>query len=94
MKLLSYFFKSKGNAGVDFLPDADAIEKAPVAAGIPITLYSLIAMLIVFFAWAAFAEIDQVVVASGRLTSTQPNIIIQPIETSQVESICLFCLEF
>ena len=87
MNLLRHFFKSKGTASVDFQPDADAIEKAPVAAGLPITLYSLIAMLIVFFAWAAFAEIDQVVVASGRLTSTQPNIIIQPIETSQVESI-------
>ena len=84
MNLLRHFFKSKGTASVDFQPDADAIEKAPVAAGLPITLYSLIAMLIVFFAWAAFAEIDQVVVASGRLTSTQPNIIIQPIEQIKI----------
>lgn len=87
MKLLRSLFNWNSNSGIDFQPDADAIEKSPVAAGIPITLYALITLLSTFFVWAAFAEIDQVVVASGKLISTKPNIFIQPIETSQIESI-------
>lgn len=87
MKLLRSLFNLNSNSGIDFQPDADAIEKSPVAAGIPITLYALITLLSTFFVWAAFAEIDQVVVASGKLISTKPNIFIQPIETSQIESI-------
>jgi HlyD family secretion protein len=72
---------------VEFLPDADAIEKTPVARGLPITLYAIIAMMAVFLVWAALSELDQVVVARGKLVSTERNIIIQPIETAQVDEL-------
>lgn len=79
--------KGSRQPSIDFLPDADAIERAPVARGVPITLYSLIALFLAFLLWAAFSELDQVVVARGKLTSTEPNILIQPIETAQIELI-------
>ena len=62
--------KEASQAGIDFLPDADAIERAPVARGLAVTLYSLIALFLCFLAWAAWSELDQVVVARGKLTST------------------------
>ena len=79
--------KPKIDPSVEFLPDADAIEKTPVARGLPITLYAIIAMLAVFLVWAALSELDQVVVARGKLVSTERNIIIQPIETAQVDEL-------
>ena len=84
MKLLRSLFNWNSNSGIDFQPDADAIEKSPVAAGIPITLYALITLLSTFFVWAAYAEIDQVVVATGKLISTKPNIFIQPIANQYI----------
>ena len=77
----------KTDPAVEFLPDADAIEKTPVARGLPITLYAIIAMLAVFLVWASLSELDQVVVARGKLVSTERNIIIQPIETAQVDEL-------
>ncbi len=79
--------KELSGTAIEFQPDADALEKAPVAKGVPITLYTIIAMMLAFLVWAGIAEIDQVVVSSGRLISTEPNIIIQPIETAQIEAI-------
>ena len=72
---------------IAFQSDADEIENMPVARGVPITLYAFIALLASFLVWAAVAQLDQVVVASGRLISTEPNIIIQPLETAMIESL-------
>ncbi len=72
---------------IAFQPDADEIEKMPVARGLPVTLYACIALLASFLAWAAVAQLDQVVVGTGRLISTEPNIIIQPLETAMIESL-------
>jgi len=72
---------------VDFLPDADEIERTPIARGIPITLYALLGLFVLMVLWAALAEVDVVVSAKGRLVSTTPNIVIQPIETAQIESL-------
>ena len=72
---------------VDFLPDADEIERTPIARGIPVTLYSLLSLFVLMVLWAALAEVDMVVSTKGRLVSTTPNIVIQPIETAQIDSL-------
>jgi hemolysin D len=72
---------------VEFLPDADEIERTPIARGIPVTLYSLLALFVLMVLWAAFAQVDMVVSTKGRLVSTTPNIVIQPIETAQIDSL-------
>lgn len=72
---------------VEFLPDADEIELRPLPAFARITLPVLVCTLIAAVLWASFSEIDQVVVAHGRLINPLPNIIVQPLETSIVQKI-------
>ena len=71
----------------EFLPDADAIEKTPISKGVPYILYLLIALFASLLLWASVSEVDQVVTARGRLVSTEPTIVIQPIETAQIEAL-------
>ena len=85
--LKQIFKPAPQDKAVDFLPDADEIERTPIARGIPITLYALLSLFVLIVLWAALAEVDVVVSAKGRLVSTTPNIVIQPIETAQIESL-------
>jgi HlyD family secretion protein len=72
---------------VEFLPDADEIERRPLPPYARITVHALAAMLVCFLGWASFAEIDEVVKAQGRLATPLSNIVVQPIETSIIRSI-------
>ncbi|MCX7178624.1 MAG: biotin/lipoyl-binding protein, partial [Proteobacteria bacterium] len=72
---------------VEFLPDADEIERSPLPRMAQITLHVLLATLLTFLLWATFSEIDQVVVGHGRLVTPLPNIIVQPLETSIITSL-------
>lgn len=82
--------KSKGasnTTAIDFLPDADEIERRPLPPMARITIHLLIAALLSFFLWAWLSEVDQVVTAKGRLVTPLPNIVVQPLETSIVQTI-------
>jgi HlyD family secretion protein len=72
---------------IEFLPDADEIERRPLPPYARITVHGLAAMLVCFLVWSSFAEIDEVVKAQGRLTTPLSNIVVQPIETSIIRSI-------
>jgi len=72
---------------IEFLPDADEIERRPLPPYARITVHALAAMLVCFLVWSGFAEIDEVVKAQGRLTTPLSNIVVQPIETSIIRSI-------
>lgn len=72
---------------VEFLPDADEIERRPLPPYARITVHALAAALVCFLGWASVAEIDEVVKAQGRLTTPLSNIVVQPIETSIIRSI-------
>ncbi len=77
-----------GNATVvEFLPDADEIERSPLPRSARITLHVLLAALVSFLLWASFSELDRVVVAQGRLKTPLSNILVQPLETSIIQSI-------
>lgn len=72
---------------IEFLPDADEIERAPLPRLARLTLHLLVAALLAFLLWAALSEVDQVVVARGHLLTRAPNLSVQPIELSIVQEI-------
>jgi hemolysin D len=72
---------------IDFLPDADEIERRPLPPVARITVHLLVAALLSFFAWAWISEVDLIVTARGRLVTPLPNIVVQPLETSIVQTI-------
>ncbi len=51
------------------------------------TLYALVALIVAAIIWACLARIDRVVVAHGKLVSTETAITLQPIETSILKSV-------
>lgn len=72
---------------VDFLPDADEIERSPLPWAARFTLHTLVTVFVVFVVWASVFEVDRVVEARGKLITPLPNVIVQPLETSIVQSI-------
>jgi HlyD family secretion protein len=72
---------------IEFLPDADEIERSPLPPLARATLYALLLALISLLLWAIFAQIDRVVVAKGRLVTPLPNIVVQPLETAIIETL-------
>ena len=82
--------KSKaGKAGVvvEYLPDADEIERSPVPRMAQLTLQVLILAVASFLVWASMSQLDKVVIAQGRLINPLPNVVVQPLETSLVQSV-------
>lgn len=79
--------KAEDPTETEFLPDADEIERRPLPGYARLTVHALAGMMVCFLTWAAFAEIDQVVKAKGRLATPSSNIVVQPLETSIIRSI-------
>jgi hemolysin D len=77
----------KGQAVVEYLPDADEIERSPLPRLAQFTLHLLIVAMVVFLVWACVSELDEVVTAQGRLASPLPNVVVQPLETAMVQSV-------
>lgn len=77
----------KNTAVIEFLPDADELERSPLPRSARITLHVMLAALISFLIWAIYSDLDQVVVAHGRLITLSSNILVQPLETSIIQSI-------
>ena len=72
---------------IDFLPDADEIERRPLPGGAQMTVHILLFALICFFVWANVSELDVIVSARGKLVTPLPNIVVQPLETGIVQTI-------
>jgi HlyD family secretion protein len=94
MKLLQFFKdksgrskSAKGKTVVEYLPDADELERSPLPRVAQFTLQVLVLALISFGLWAAFSKIDLVVVAPGRLVNPLPNVVVQPLESGIVKTI-------
>lgn len=79
--------RGKGRTVIEYLPDADEIERSPVPWLARTTLHLLLLGCIAFGAWASLSQLDQVVVAHGRLLNPLPNVVVQPLETSIVQSV-------
>lgn len=79
--------ETKPKTAIDYLPDADEIERSPVPRMAQLTMHVMLMMVVTFVIWATLSEMEQVVVAKGRLINPLPNVVVQPLETSIVKSI-------
>jgi hemolysin D len=79
--------RRKDEVAIDFLPDADELERSPLPPYARITVRVLFIGLAVLLLWACLSRIDEVVVARGRLVNPTPNVVLQPLETSIVQKI-------
>ena len=77
----------KDETEVEFLPDADAIERGPLPKFVRLTLHVLLLAFVAFIVWASVSPIDTVVVGHGKLVNPLPNIVVQPLDTSIIQSI-------
>lgn len=74
---------------MDFQTDAIALEerRPPIAARL--TLYLVATAIVTGVAWASVSEIDEIVVAPGKLSTSQPTLVMQPFETSIIRAIAV-----
>ncbi|WP_046864216.1 HlyD family type I secretion periplasmic adaptor subunit [Microvirga massiliensis] len=72
---------------VEFQSDATEIEERAPPRIACITLYIVAFLIVTAIAWACLSEVDEIAVAPGRLVTTQPNLVVQPLETSVMRSI-------
>ncbi|AWU97986.1 HlyD family type I secretion periplasmic adaptor subunit [Azospirillum ramasamyi] len=72
---------------LDYLPDGAAIEHAPLPWLARSTLYVLAGLLAALVLWAALAQVDRIVTAGGRLVTTAPLVVAQPLETAVVRGV-------
>ena len=71
----------------EFWSDAEIIAERPIARGIPLVLWSMAGLIVCAVVWSALAEIDEIVVARGKLVTTPATIVVQPFETSIIRAI-------
>lgn len=74
---------------IEFLPDADAIERNPLPKYVRLTLHVMAFAFFAFILWASLSKVEKVVVAHGRLVNPQPNIVVSPLDTAIVKSIAV-----
>jgi len=79
--------RARDETEIDFLPDADAIERGPLPRFVRLTLHVLLAAFVTFIIWASLSTVEKIVIAKGRLVSPQGNIVMQPLETSIIQKI-------
>jgi len=79
--------RPKAKTAIEYLPDADEIERSPVPPLARMTLHVLLLAFVSFGLWASFSELEQVVVAQGRLVNPLPNVVVQPLETSIIQTV-------
>lgn len=72
---------------IEFQPDHIELEQQPVPGPARITLYVLLAMVVVALLWATFAQMDRVVTATGKIIPVGQAIVVQPLLTSVVKNI-------
>lgn len=78
---------AKPGTVVEYLPDADEIERSPPPRYAQFTLQLLVVALLAFFVWASISQLDQIVVSPGRLVNPLPNVVVQPLETGVIQSV-------
>lgn len=71
----------------EFQSDAVELEERVPPRVARLTLYGVTALIGAAVMWASLSSIDEVVVAPGKLITTKPTIVLQPLETSIIRSI-------
>jgi HlyD family secretion protein len=70
-----------------FKPDALALEERPLSAATYATLYAALALLVTAILWSIFGSLDRIVVASGKIATRTPLLVMQPFTTSRIQQI-------
>ena len=52
-----------------------------------LTLYSVVGLIVAAVTWASVSHVDMIVTAQGKLITTRPNLVVQPLETSVIREI-------
>lgn len=71
----------------EFQSDAIEVEHRAPPRVARATLYSVVALIAVAVVWASVSRVDMIVTAQGKLITTRPNLVIQPLETSVIRDI-------
>lgn len=72
---------------VEFQPDASELEERPLPRLARTTLYAVVLFLVCATIWASLSQIDEIIVAPGKLITTRPTLVVQPLEISVIRSI-------
>ncbi|OQX10448.1 MAG: hypothetical protein BWK76_20690 [Desulfobulbaceae bacterium A2] len=72
---------------LEYQPDAVEIEQRPVPGKVRWVLYLILVTLVVTVIGAIVLKVDRIVVARGRLLTTAPTIVVQPLNTAAIRSI-------
>jgi HlyD family secretion protein len=67
--------------------EAQELDEQPLPLFLRSSIFPLLAIIIAAVVWAAMAQVDRIVVAHGRLITTQPTLVVQPFETGVIRSI-------
>jgi hemolysin D len=71
----------------DLHPDAVEVDSRMPPRLTRMTLYVLLAFIVIAIAWAALSTVDIIVTAQGRLITTAQSVVVQALETSVVRSL-------
>jgi HlyD family secretion protein len=71
----------------EFQSDAIEIENRTPPRVARLTLYCVVALIATAVAFASVSQVDMIVTAEGKLITTRPNLVVQPLETSVVREI-------
>lgn len=72
---------------LDYLPDGQAIERAPLSRTARSVLHLTSLLVVLTLLWATLSEVDQVVSAPAKLITTAPAVVVQPLETAVIRGI-------
>ena len=70
-----------------FSSETGAIEAAPLPYNVRATLHVLAGLLVLSMIIMGFLSVDRTVTAPGRIVTTEPMIVVQPLETSLIRSL-------
>src|SRR5262245_40013184 len=73
--------------GTEFQSDAIEVENRAPPRVARVTLYCVLALILTAIGWAAGSQVDMIVTAQGKLITTRPNLVVQPLETSVIREI-------
>ena len=81
--------KDRGLAPVAlaYQPDAVELEERPPVGGARWSLYLLALLLVTAVLWASLSQVDRVVVARGKVVTSAPTIVVQPMETAVIHEL-------
>lgn len=84
---LFHWTPTQPKAVSEFQPDAVEVEERSPPRLARITLYCVVALVAAAVTWASLSYVDVIVTAPGKLITTRPNVVVQPLETSIIRDI-------